>query len=641
MAEQSGFGGNSVNNNQSGNNNKQGNSSMGNDMTSFLSIMGYTNITASLNSIPEMNDLLKNLQERVKSIANNTATPEQKRAMPEKVEMMTPDLSPQIPGLVMSTRLTDKVVMVQPILVYRAGVTDVTETIYIQGESMPRGVAKAATSFMNVELLNRIREKFARINNTEQKVLINSPFVISLDKYYNNGKSKEDVVEIASNNIFSEWSTGLANELWKLAAEHNHQMPDTLFKDGKPFGQHGTAIGRVDCCNTPEINGLPSAYNLSVKASTTNKSGGLNFTQNSQSIATTYMNCSLETMGMQQYRTLCMNRNGGMVAPLVPVISIGETIPGETLKSNNSIMAFVLGLYLAVGVNKPAFFSEAFRPKNIGNRGNISNFNSFLSTLLGPAYSPEQYVTEKNINNVVVVNEWLNRFVSQQAVYVIDLPHFTSNVSNIDFLIHLINDPAGSGYHAGFTAAIDKLTGGEFSKVVQNNVNKGAGRNRATEWVPGEAILVQTNTIKPVGYAQSLTNKSTWFNLGELDDMMLRSPDYYGTNEQSVTEFAALISGSVQMDFKLRQYNIYNKLTQLFGGNVQIEGWATRVVVSSALISTMVTAMINAKYNLNMTSASGAGAWDAMSYSNDYLTMAMGASISGVTNGNLGMNQMY
>ncbi|QBZ70583.1 hypothetical protein pETSU_002 [Edwardsiella phage pEt-SU] len=590
----------------------------------LFELLGSANLISSTHSVTEVTEIVKSLEETVKYLDKNTASQAQKLSLPRTIQNITSDISPQLPGITLST-VVGNTCYVMPVLFFKSGVTEVTESIFLANETMPRGVAKAATSFMTTELMERVKTSYAyRDSKQMDRVIIVSPKVVNLEANLKNALKVEDVIVDVRNELLKEWTTGLFNLVSLEAVKSGVELP-SMFKDGKLFGKEDSAVARVEAVNKLVIDGKPTSYNLAVRLSTTNKNNTQNLnSNNTKTIATNYLTVSLEAMSQQQFLQARQKHPGQPVGPLVPVISTGITIPGETLNQNNSMMTALLGLYASIGANQLQFFSEAFRGKEVGNRGNIGNFNNYLTQMLGQAYGTQQAITDKNITNAAVMNQWLQNYVAPNAVYVLDLPTFSDDVSNGDFWWNIIGKQSGSTYHRTLISLLDSLSGQTFSKVIAENATKGQGRNPAKEWVPGDAILKATQMMIPTGIAQGKDGK--WFNLAEVDGMFLRQENYYGSNEAAVNEYLSLLSGQSGGDWKVRQFNIYNRLNQLFSSNVIIDGWARRLLWSDAFFNTLAQAMAGAGM-LSMSGSVGQAMW-TMQYSNDYLTNTISAGIN-------------
>lgn len=627
------------NNSSSSNSNNGNNNNMANNTNPLLALLGQQNLISSTHTVPEVSEVSKRLMEIITQLNENTASEAQKMALPKKVQNITADISPNLPGIALST-VIGNIAYVQPVLFYKVGITEVTDTVMLANEPAPRAIAKPAANFMDPQLLERVKTQYAYIDGKQMsRVIILAPLVRDLEPYIKNQISGEDMIQQVTNTILKEWSTSLLNIAALEATSADIKLPNP-FKDGKLFGKDDTAVGRIEPVNKLVIDGVPTPYNLSAKISTTNKNNTQNATSSaSRSVATSYMTVSLEAMSGQQFQAERARNPGRVVGPLVPVISTGITVPGETLNNNSSLLTSALGLYASIGANNINYFSEAFRGKEVGHRGNVGNFNYYLSQVLGQHYGTQQYITDKNLNNAQVMNNWLSTYVAPHAVYVLDLATFTNDVANTDFWWNLVGKPAGSTYHRTLINLLDALSNGEFSKEIAKNAEKGANRVLATDWLPTDNILDATNIILPNGIAQGKDGK--WFDLAEVDGMFLRQDAYYGQAEANISEYQSLINGSLGGDnIRIRQYNIYNRLNQMFGANVILNGWNRRFIWKNSFFATFARAMARSG-TLSLSGSNLASMWN-MNLGNEYLNHAITAQLSqSVQTAGLGFNGAY
>lgn len=617
--------------------NNQGKSNVSSNNPLF-ELIGSVNLISSSQTITEVTQIVKSIEDTLEQLDKNTATTAQKMSLPKKIQQITSDISPNLPGIALSREIGGKM-YVLPALFYKTGVTEVTESIFLQNESVPRGIAKPATSFMDAALLERIKTTYRYVDNKQMTdVVIISPHVINLETYIKNSIKTEDAIIDIRNSIMNAWSGGLMNIIYLDAAKENFKLPSP-FKDGKLFGKDDAAVARVEPVSNLTIDGRPSPHNLSVKMSTTNK----NNTQNqnnpqTRSVANTFLTVSLEAMNPNQFMAARQRNPGVVVGPLVPVISTGVTQPGETLNNNTSMLTALLGLYASIGANNISYFSEALRGKKIGNRGNIGNFNFYLTQILQGSFGANNAITDKNITNAQQVNNWMNNYVAQRAVYVLDLPSFSEDVANSDFWWNIIKAGTGSVYHRALISLLDILSNGEFSKIAAANASK-PNRNPAMEWAPGDNILKPTNIMIPNGIA--LGEDGRWFSLAEVDGMFLRQEKYYGNNEMAVSEYQGLIGGQHGAENpKVRQFNIYTRLQALFSGNVIVDRWDHRLIWQNGFLNTFSQAMAAAGV-LSLSGSNMASMW-TMNTGNDYLNDVISAVlVQNVAAGTVGMAGSY
>lgn len=608
----------------------------------LLALLGQQNLISSTHNIAEVQEVVKRIEKTIEALNQNTATEAQKLALPSKVQNITSDISPSLPGICLHT-IIGAAVYVQPVLFYKAGITEVTESIYLANEPAARAIAKPASNFMDAQLLEKVKSQYSFIDGKQySKVFVLAPVVRNLEPFIKNQVSSEDMIGQVTNSILKEWSTSLFNIASLEATVAGVAFPNP-FKDGQLFGKDDSAVARIEPVNKIIIDGVPTPYNLSAKISTTNKNNTQNVNSSqSRSVATSHMTVSLEAMSMSQFQGARQRSPGSVVGPLVPVISTGLTVPGETLNNNSSLLTALLGLYASIGANNINYFSEALRNQEVGHRGNIGNFNFYLSQIMqsiGVSFSTANYITTKNITNAQVINQWLGTYVSPNAVYVLDLSTFTNDVANTDFWWNLVGKPAGSTYHRTLITLLDVLSNGKFSEVAAANANKGAGRNPRTDWTPNDPILKPTNIIMPCGIAQGKDGK--WFDLAEVDGMFLRQDAYFGQDENGISAYQGLINGTIAGEnLKIRQFNIYSNLTRLFGGNVILDGWNRRFIWENSFFATFAQAMAQSG-TLTLSGSSTATMWQ-MNTGNDYLNYAITTQLSqAVQAAGLGWNGAY
>ncbi|QDB70465.1 hypothetical protein CF8_0052 [Aeromonas phage CF8] len=611
---------------------------MSNSVNALTALLGLHNITASQHQIPEIDAVIKDLDERVKNLRMNTAAEAQKATLPKAVQTLSTEISPQLPGIAVYT-VIGKSVYVMPVLFFKNGITDATDTVQLQNEA-PRGFAKVPNSFMTKEILGRVKQAFAYVDSVKmEEVFILSQTVVNLERYIKNDITGDDLIRTVVNRLMDEWGIGLLSLGTMLAVKANMTLPSP-FKNGKLFGEHDAAIARIEAMSKFVQNGSPTPYNLSVKLATTNRNqNGYNQNQNnSKSVITTNLNVQLEMMSPQQFQQHRMARTGAVgVGPLVPVVSIGNSIPGETLNHNSSPIAAILGLYAALSANGQATLAEAYRGKEVGNRGNLSVFNHSLAAMMPGAYGADKFLTDKNIMNIAVVSSWIQTYVSTNPVYVMDVAANLENSSTSEFWFGVASKDSTSPYYRAVVAAMNVLSNGKFSELANQNASE-AGRDKTKQWVLGDPIVHQTRVLRPRGIAQAKDGK--WFDLGEIDAMFLRQPEYYGQNEQAIAEFMGLIQGSMGGDVRVRQFNIISRLQALTNNTAQVEGWDLRLIVGNSFANTMAQAMVAAG-TISVSASNYNGQWTHQ-VDNEVLNMLMTATLAPQNqNASLGLSSMF
>lgn len=602
---------------------QQGNANMSTSVNALTTLLGMHNIVASQHQIPELDLVIKELDERTKTLRMNTAAEAQKATLPKAVQTLSTEISPQLPGVAVYT-IINKVAFVMPVLFFKDGVTDATDTVQLQNEA-PRGFAKVPNSFMTKELLTRVKQAFGIVEgNKMDEVYVMSQNVINLERYIKNDIKEGDLIRAVVNRMMDDWNLGLLSLGILLGVKNNVTLPSPA-KDGKLFGDHDAALARIEAMSRHVHNGVPTPYNLSVKLASTNKNqGGYSQNNNSKSIITTNLNVQLEMMSPGQFQQARVARPGqGGVGPLVPVVSIGTSQPGETLNHNASPIASIMGLYAALCANGQATLAEAYRGKEVGYRGNLSVFNNTLAAMLPGVYVGNELLTDKNIMNIAVVSSWIQKYVSTNPVYVIDIAPNLENSAIAEFWFGVASKDVTSPYYRAVIAGMNALSKGKFSELATQNGNE-QGRDQNKQWKVGDAIVHQTKVLRPHGTAFGKDNKL--FDLGEIDAMWLRQPEYYGQNEQAIAEFMALIQGTGNLDVRVRQFNIISRLQALTNNTARIEGWDLRLIVSNAFASTMAQAMVAAG-TVAVSASNYNGQWTHQ-VDNEILNMMMTATLA-------------
>lgn len=609
-------------------NNRAGSSS-GVDLSAFLSIMGSQSIMASNNGILEMKDIKKNIEEVLKSQSSTAAAESIRSTIPTMMDM-SPDQSPHLPGIILYTEINQQVFLM-PCLFFKKDIAqDALETINLGNNTAPQTYHKFAEAFFTQELRQKVKDAFNTLKGKQMKqVFIISNKVVDVDMYIQSAKDSDNAIISIGDDVLSEWYNAINNfGMMAVASTDPSKMP-TVFRDGHLLGKDDTAVARIDTVQHPlMMDGHPVPFNLQVKLATAPKNNiySQNYS-NVKAVATTFLNVSLEVMSQEMYRRSLINNPMGIgTGPLVPVISLGKTIPGEQLNNNHSVMADMLGIFIQLSANSQVFFSEAFRQHEVGARGNISNLAQIAYQISGRQPQNSDILTPKSLQNQSLVMKFIQNYVSQRAVFVMDLANYTDRPSNNEFWWNLLTHKNGinSSYYKAFLMMLDKLSAGNFSKLsrsaIENNREK-------TFWKPGDSILEQTSVIIPVGTAKG---KNGYFSLEEVDQMLLRDPIHYANNEQAIAQYVGLQNGSSGKDLRVRQYEMKKALEFLFSGNVSVVGWKSRWRFNDKFLNSFAEAMKGAG-SITVTSNSATHNWEQQ-ISNDYL-MAVSTAMIQNTNG--------
>lgn len=594
------------------------------DFSDLIGILTGQSLMGSNNDILELKDIRKNLTETLDA-QRATATVGSVSAVIPKVLDMSPEQSPHLPGIILFTVINSEVYLM-PCLFYKKDVaSDSLEVINFGGNVPSQTYQKFAEAFMTDELRANVIKAFTTVSGkqmTRQYVVANK--VTDVDMFMQSNKDSEQGIDAIAKDILSEWYNAINNfAMMSVAAKNAGQMPN-IFRGGKLLGDDDTAVARIDTVQHPfTLDGRPVPYNLQVKLATAPKGNifSNNF-NNTRTIGTTFMNVSLEVMSTDLYRQAQMRQPSGMgIGPLIPVISLGKTVLGEQLNNNQSVIADLLGIYNQLGANGQIFFSEAFRQANVGARGSLANLAKIAYQVSGrPPANNEQILTTKSLSNPQLVMNFIQNYVSQKAIFVMDIPKYTERPANAEFWWNLLTHKNGtdSTYYKAFLMLLDKLTNGQFS----TRSNEAIKNNNDKVWRPGDDIMIQTPVIVPVGTARG---KDGLFSLEEVDQMLLRDPLRYGDDDRAVGQYMTLVNGNSGKELRVRQYEIKKTLEFLFSGNVSLTGWKSRWRFSDKFLNSFAAAMVGAG-NVTVTSNSATHIWETQ-VSADYLLNTSTAGI--------------
>lgn len=573
-------------------------------MPTFFNILDSSSILAQNNNIVEMKDIVKSLKDTLEEQKDVTSIPNSIGCIPT-VELMNSDQSPNLPGIILKT-IVGKEAFLMPILFYKDGAADISDTIYLGNNMPPFSSKKVAEQYMTPEIWTRISNYFTRVgSDIMSKVIPISCLVVNIDVYARKAPNLDETVNAIKYDIIREWYAGI----WNMTAREVVSKPGLAFpnpfKDGKLFGKDETSIATIEVVPPYySVNHKPVPWNLQVRLSTSNKNNQYGQpNQNSKTISTTFLNVSLDTMTEQQYLMARQQSNSPMVVgPLVPIVSVGETLPGEQLRNQTSILSQMLGVYAAIATNDPMYFSEAFRGAEVGARGNLVNLAPIAYRASGqPPINNAMILTEKNITDAATVNSFLSSYVSARALYVIDVPSNVGGVSNNDMWWGLVRTKQSkdSVYYRSFMTVLNVLTNGNWAKIIQENAQKGNNRH-PLDWIEGDNIITPTNIMLPGGIGQGRNGQ--WIDLREVDLMFLSDKAVLGGKEQLIHEYYANINGTGTNDLRIRQYNVKRILSaEVFKGNVEVDSWYSRMIFPDAFLATFARAM-NGSGNISVNS---------------------------------------
>lgn len=600
----------------------------------FSELLASQSLLSRNNNIVELKDIKNSLNEQIEAM-RRTATMESNRLSIPKIYDLSSVQSPNLPGIVLVCTKGDETYLM-PVLFYKKGAAE-------NGEAY-KGVPSAqrtAESYVNAKMRERISAAFRKQNNVEMRVVKTiSTYVIDVEQYAaDSGAAAENIAEV----ILREWYNGSLNFSIMAHAKAKNGGKATFpcpFRDGALFGAEGQAIARINAVPQPYMpNGRPTPYNLMVTLCTGGRRGDSRYPNEQQEtriIASTALNLSLEVRTPEDYRAALNDpKLAPTRGPLVPVISLGRTVPGEQFLNNDSIMNDILGMYAQLIVNDPVNFSEAFRSSTkTGVRGTLANLATAAYEASGIRPPEGEALTVQTMGQQHIVEKFMRTYISPSPAFVLDLPTYVDSPSNAEWWWNMLLEPqletdestkqvrkaAYTPYRDSFVMMVDAMSKGGLSQYLMETANN------PDEWKVTDPILVQSSTIIPVGTARY---DGQLFALEEIDQQFLRSPVHYGDNQQAIANLMSLYNGNCNKDMRQRQQEIGNLFNYLFGDNVSVVGWRSRWIFQDKALRALSAAMSRAG-GISVQTWSGAEKWSSHA-SNDYLNQTTTASVNTTT----------
>lgn len=516
-------------------------------LTGLFSLLTQTSSTFTGRNIPEMNIVYEELGKIFKARKENGLDTQKTSIVPE-VDVINPNVSPILPGLVLWLK-RGNVIYMAPFLFYTSKmITDVEEvTTYSNVGHQRVNVPKVPASYINKQLNVELTNMFVNNNGAGTVViqLAASEFNLEL---YSDAKDVKEVVARIVNCIDREWETGIFVKLTDELANTAGQSIPSPFYNGKPYGSTGTADARILPIQTPLTgdNGVIMPSNMEVSVVTTNTQG---FGQNVQGIdatprevCRTQANVTLLPVSHQEY-IAAAQRNGRNIMglggplndgwkPLRPAIMLNNAQAGAQMNSNGGIIPFFMGLYSLMCANNKHAYSEVIRRPQCGVRGSLLNIEPRLDKLFHEngvqrvAGGNSIRLDNKTANDMDIMSEWIRRHVMQSAIFTIPFFAAGANSALTKLLQDLRNPKTQARAMKTVVAAIDALSNNAFSNNIAANI-----KNNVKSWNTTMPLYHQSAMIVIDGTARF---EGQLFNLGEIDEVS--AARFAGPNGQPVAE---------------------------------------------------------------------------------------------------------
>lgn len=577
------------------------------DTTGLVGLFGVTSMTSDNRNMFEVSEVIKHLKEYYKTVSGST-TPEAQRQIIPEVDMMTAGISSILPGLVLY-KIVQNTMWVMGTLFSNKDLTNASEPIRIPtggGMQQQISVPLPPTSYADKQVIDNLRNHFGRaaeLEGVKQVAIINMVVVdMEMMNHPEAGDPKDRPQRIAAY-LANQWETAVLTKVTEEVPNAGQALPSPFANPKQPYGKDGHAEARVNAIQERVTKGLTlSAANMEVVASTINNiNNPSSSAANSKEIARVNAIVSLSGLtfqahlqnitaarGMQQADAIqqYLGMGGGIYQqgykPLHPVISLESAIAGEMMNFNQGLFPFFYGLYLLMATNSNYVFTEALRKLSVGQRGNLSDLEGRIDTLLQGTQVPNRLLlTDKNITDTDVVNQWIRQNVSQHATFRSNLVTNGPDASVNNFLMRLSSNNRQKEIKT-MVAVLDAMSNNKFSELLERNQRTNTG------WTVDKPALHRTPMLVVNGLAEIGGKK---LNTQEVDEMFLGHVKGKG-GQASVLNYLGVQYGATGEEFKARCQKLRMELSQsIFDGAVHINTFAQSCVWDPSLMALIGEAM--------------------------------------------------
>lgn len=605
-------------------------------------LFGLTSLTADNRNLADVDSVVESLTKSFETHKTSTTKDVQLQIIP-KIEKLTSQVSPNLPGLCLSKEIGD-VLYVSIALFSNDQLNIVSKNIPMYpSNDMPANAMFGSivstqwtpSQYINKEIKDNV-EAFYSAGG--KKVTIICMTVVDLEMYkHSEVLDDKDRVRRISSMLAQEWEEAVLIQIALEAVGAGVKLPSPFKTPEKPYGQHGSAEARVNVIES-RVNtaGQISPANMEIVVTTSNPNAMATSNQaNAKEIARVRCNVSLSATSFESW--LQANKSSltagmpfyGMAEgyngyqPLRPIITIDQVFPGEQLNYNGGLYTLFYGLYAAMTTNNNYVFADAIRKPSA--RGSLADLErriemmmmSYPQTNMILSQSPRTVLDEKKMGDADLVSQWIKTNVSKHATFQINLIRHGVNSALNNFLIKLAEKRTfelreGDGEKSLMSvelntviSILNAMTSGVFSKKCTEN--KAAGKG----WWPGKPILYTTNTITTNGLTH---HKGKWINTLELDETMLGN--IKGKNTNAMLQYMMLSYGRADSndgkDRESRCHKIGVSLKEgMFSERVHINAYATPCILNPEFMAVLGASM-NSIGTMNTTGSYGTYQPDSM-----------------------------
>ncbi|UPT54036.1 diguanylate cyclase/phosphodiesterase [Vibrio phage phiKT1019] len=639
---------------------KMSQSNKNQSLLDFANVLGMNSMMAGGRSVPVVNEIVKKLNDFREEKDKSSINPSLQQIIPQEVISMDTNLSPVLPGIIL-TRRVGSTLIIAPVLFSNREIAIQLEEIHTNGaigQNVPSKVQikQAPNRYMSKEVVRNIIEsmKLRHANDGVNDVQLITSRVIDLESYQTPENKEIGMADLLSNVILEEWERGMKTTLAKTMVKAGLELK-TPFIDAKgqvdknAYGPTKCATARIESIKTQSgtplcIDGVPSGANMLVQLQTAPKDGQHYNTDAARGIVNAYSNVLLVGVPFAVYTAQLQNRQiqpafnpmmnaEGMYPhgyhPLQAVV-VMETSRAQAQMGNNSgIASWLMALYANMTVNHNHLFTEPLRMAKIGARGNLANIERRIDDMVAgvlPKRDEKLKITEARLKDMDFTSSWIRRNIAERASYAVDLVEFGNEAALHNFLLNLTgNGDAATENKLVIVKMIDAITGGEATRRIADNKQSGKG------WTPDKPILCPSAIINPVG---TFKHNGELHSLQEVDEMFLSR--LCPTDTTPMVQYLQAVYGDGgQTPEPVRRYKMTTMLPTLINDDVNITGTSRRHYVAPAFAEFLGQCM-DKLGNLNASGTMGTFASNVAIYapSVEFAVMAAaGASGAYMVNG--------
>lgn len=578
-------------------------------------LLRLPSMTSDNRNLKEVSETIEKL-EAIYENAKKSTTNELQRKIVPTVEMLTPSISAQLPGVGLYV-VFDGTMYVMAALFYNRTLSIGVERITVNTNNIVQQMSAPLTpaQYPNSIFLEKLTAHYTKVAESKgvKNVSVINMIVCDLEMLHHpEAGDPKDYAHRQANYIASEWEEAIMVKTVREIVAKGYQVPVPFATPDQPYGKDGCAEARVNAISFRTSKaGTLTPDNMEVIVSTINNNNQNtgNFQANSKELIRVTAAVSLNGVSWEDHQRFMMSHRSqeqmnalqqflgnsmGMgvypqgFKPLRPVITVGTVQAGEQLCNNGGLFPFFSGLYALMSTNNQYVWSEALRRHTVGARGNLADLETrvdqMVSQIPGGFQNPQRIrLDEKKMSDTELVNNWIRQNVSPHATFQINLIPAGPNASINNFFFQLAKVGQNAAEIKVVIALIDSMTKGAFSEVIRGNVTSQQG------WVPSKAVLIPTGMIAVNGLAEYAGKK---FNTQELDEMMIshiKGPKGQLAAESLLSTMYGTIPGE---EFKQRAQKLrVETSSSLFDGQVHINGWAQPHIWAPDFMAAMSKAM--------------------------------------------------